>query len=364
MPDYKPDWEFTLETIKNHRCVLLLGPEAAAIDKNGKTYHQELVEKLNIEANDHVVSYYDHEELFLFRDSVSRTKMIIELKKVYRTPPANMEMFTQLAAIPFHIILTTMPLPIMEETLNGNHHSAFFNMIQPQTEIPEPTVDAPLVYGLTGSLKSYDSLILTHDDLFKYLSAILANQNLPTEIKSQLQEAELFLFLGFSFDKWYVQLLLRLLNLHKESSFLRYAANQKINADVVAFCEEQFRIEFVKNDIEAFVDELSRRWEAEVAKQGPAKAGNDSQTFKERILSMLEKDRLEEAIPLLLTRVREMAGKELENDLIQISGNLSNLNQMIKDDILDHTSARQARNKIRLALIQIVNELPDDHMTN
>ena len=70
------------------------------------------------------------------------------------------------------------------------------------------------------------------------------------KLKSLLQDdSKIFFFLGFEFDKWYTQLLLRLICGEKES--IRYAAlNKNMDNDTHDFIFYQFKVDFIENEID------------------------------------------------------------------------------------------------------------------
>jgi SIR2-like domain/CHAT domain len=67
---------------------------------------------------------------------------------------------------------------------------------------PEPTVGEPLVYHLFGRLDDPDSLVLTEDDYFEWLTAWIDRKKLiPSAVKAALTKNAL-LFLGYRLDDW------------------------------------------------------------------------------------------------------------------------------------------------------------------
>jgi hypothetical protein len=97
------------------------------------------------------------------------------------------------------------------------------------------------------------------------MKAVFGSPGLPTKLKSSLESAKTFICLGFDFDKWYSQLLLRMLSEKKGSSIKKYAINTDIaDADTTTFLVHQFGITFLGED-QRFFQELHRRCAAEKA---------------------------------------------------------------------------------------------------
>jgi hypothetical protein len=72
------------------------------------------------------------------------------------------------------------------------------------------------------------------------------------KFKDQLHESKAVLFLGFSFDKWYFQLLLWIMKV--DSKKLRSHLITQDN--LKKFCEEEFNVEFFDDDASQIIDEL------------------------------------------------------------------------------------------------------------
>jgi len=68
--------------------------------------------------------------------------------------------------------------------------------------IEQPTVQRPLVYHLFGRLEDPDSLVLTEDDYFEWLTAwIDKKQVIPPVVRKALTNSSM-LFLGYQLDDW------------------------------------------------------------------------------------------------------------------------------------------------------------------
>ena len=66
----------------------------------------------------------------------------------------------------------------------------------------EPTPERPLVYHLYGRLDNLNSLVLSEDDYFAWLSAWISDRPIiPPSVRAALSSKPL-LFLGYSLDDW------------------------------------------------------------------------------------------------------------------------------------------------------------------
>ena len=95
-----------------------------------------------------------------------------------------------------------------------------------------------------GEYKQTTSLVLCFNHLFDYLSSILGDNKLHTELRTELDEALTIFFLGFKYDKWYFKLIMRLLN--KDDDVLRQASFKEVedNEEIINFYENEFGFRF------------------------------------------------------------------------------------------------------------------------
>jgi hypothetical protein len=123
---------------------------------------------------------------------------------------------------------------------------------QPSTQhapedIETPTRALPLFYNVAGCVAREASLLLDYDDLLRLLEGMLSAPKLPERLRNTLGDTKSFLFLGFQFDRWHTQLLLRLLNMRQA---VRRIATQTAlpDDDTQAFLLNQFKIKFLGAD--------------------------------------------------------------------------------------------------------------------
>lgn len=256
------NWEDLIYSIQEKETILLMGPEVLKNAK-GEVLQDILYQKLANEKSEMIYDYYDKEGFFLFKEEMFKGLFVREIKKFYKeieTP----EIFKHLVQIPFHVIINTTPDLILKSTfdkhgLENNFH--YFSHNEPESEITMPDSNKPLIYNLFGTLEGNDeSVILSHDDLFKYLQAILGKKSIPQGLKKLFESAKELIFLGFRFDKWYVQLMLRIFELEKgKFAFNRIASGMSSEDKLKGMVFNQFKIKFVDTNIEDFIKMLYQK---------------------------------------------------------------------------------------------------------
>ena len=220
---------------------------------------------------------------------------------------------------------------------------------EPHDRIAASPRDTRLLFNLLGVLSDHNSLVLTHDDLFRYFSPILGDKKLTSDLyidlSHTLRQATDFVFLGFQFDQWSIQMLLRLLNPDRNKG-LHYAVNPAVAADTRVFFADQFEVEFVEGISPAqFLEELCTRWAAEEQQRQTAGV----------LLKQTLRDWLRQG---LLARILERLGDTpAKADADFQLGRLNTLRQSIREGVVSSESALLEMNRIRKATQELIETL-------
>lgn len=259
------DWDTIIKTIERRRCILFIGP-CLNVDHDGKSLQSKFFSKLAADFKDDILSYNDSDGFFLFKDASARINIMYKIIDFY-TENANQELLSKIAEIPLHTYISITPDTALKETFEKKgfpFHFEYFEKTVRKDIDESPDEKKPLIYNLYGSISNEESLVLSHDDLFEYVKAMLANNTIPIEVRSNLESAYNLIFIGFEFDKWYIQLILSLLNIDK-FKFSKYAAALHTSNDVQTLYTKHFKINFVNSRIDEFIGELHQRFAAKNA---------------------------------------------------------------------------------------------------
>jgi hypothetical protein len=352
------DWEFIIETIKHQKCVLFLGPDLLSLDFDN-SLEEEISSFLEVETNADIKSFYPNDGLFLFSSRAKKTKTFYKLKKFYSQPSRNLNLlYEKIAQIPFHLIINLSPDLVFAETMSRIGYAHSFSYFWKNTaEAPlftRPSRDRPAIYNLLGTIEQQESMVLSHTDLFEYLEAIFGSSTLPEILKKEIKEAHNFIFLGVPFQRWYMQLLLRILYIHNDYDFVRYAASQVSTMEIQAFCSEHFKIEFVPNRIEAFVEELFTKCEeAEILNEPSQNAIFSVENAK----NLLKEDKLQMCLNLIEEHVTNSNVKDIEDSVLLLTSKFKRLRKRIMQDIISKEEADLSYNKIRFEILSLLKEL-------
>ncbi len=347
------EWDFILDKIKKEKCILLLGPELW-LSKEGKPFEQLLLEQIESDDSKKQLSYYKKDGFFLFNSAEEKMHFGYKMEQLYQSE-CDDEVFHTISRLPFHLIISATPdlnLKRVFEKNNINHNFSFYDKTTAPEEVPEPTNEAPLIYNLLGNVEKWESLILTYDDLFDFLSEIMGDRELPTNLKNALKEADSLIFLGFKFEKWYVQLLLRILQLQMGKT--KYAYNKAFDYETKCFCIEQFKIKFVDEDMHLFIRELYDKCEAEGLLR---ETGDEESVVSEQIENFIAQDKIEKAIQTAKAFFSGKGETDLVEDIILLEGRYNRLMRKINLGVLEESTSEVDHNKIKLALMELNKEL-------
>lgn len=206
-------WEVIMDSIQDSKAILIIGGEI--FNHNGKNLDVLLREAVG----SHAKAYADG--LFHFKGG----GLILSYSAIKRFYNQSFEhvskVLDKITQIPFHIIFSATPddqirQAFIRQKLPFSYD--FYFKRQPAKAMPEITASKPLLYNLFGDLKERNSLVLTYDDLFDYFTSTSEGNSMSSLLKSEIRGANNFIFIGLPFDKWYVRLLLRVLEQHTQES--------------------------------------------------------------------------------------------------------------------------------------------------
>lgn len=237
-----------VKRIEGKKCIVILGPQL--IYENGLNQTAQLA-KFLIDKFGEQVKYYPDDEMLKMSGKV-RLQIEDEIKEFYDQLKPS-EVYRELASIPFPMIINTAPDTTLNKAFQEKGLGFDYDYYR-KYEAPKEVLrkNRTFIYNIFGDYSDINSMILTFDDLFDYLFSIMGDNEL--NIKSDLRNATSVLFFGFSFDKWYFKLLLRLMQVN-ENKLLH--SNDISQENIKNFYSEQFEVEFFdKNSAEEIISEI------------------------------------------------------------------------------------------------------------
>ncbi len=335
------DWEDVLDTLEEQKCVLFLGSGAFSAPGGGDI-NTALHHYLDADNPEHkYINVSNPDGFFLFKKSRYKRRVIGEMRDFFNQPfPETEAQFGRLARLPFPMIVTLTPDNILSRVFDamGFESQLDFYHLRKKAgdEFKKPTGEKPLIYNLLGNVEEPESMVLTHSDFFDYLQSVFVEGNrMHVALREELEAMDRYIFLGLPYEKWYFQLLLRVLSLHSEklSEIERMALKEFEDPRLHKIYTDEFKLEFFPANTEEFIGELYRRCEAAnllktVPEVDPSFANLPDPT-QEQLLEWVAKAETEKAmihLKVFLDR-RKPKSSELVNELTVLRNQYNLLQQ-------------------------------------
>jgi len=262
------NWKPILNDLEKERAVLLIGPDFLPHQEVsvGADFYAHLADQLG----DGATHFFARDDLFLFDNAVSKMDAQTEAEGFYKALVVDEAVLSHIAELPFPLIISVNPdlaLPQFFSKRQVNFQFDYFSTKDKATpgNISKPTATSPLIYNLCGSIEDYQSLVLDFDDMFELLKNLLGDFGVPKPVSDVLVNATTYIFIGFRFDKWYTQLLLRYLNKNRDrfsNANKNYATKTIIHdEDAKGFFQQQFNLSIYGADWQ-FLNDLHAEYAA------------------------------------------------------------------------------------------------------
>ncbi len=267
------DWTSLTSSIESGRCILMLGPDAFTVEIDGQVI--PVAVGLARFVRDRLgPDFADLDPATPWR--VAQVAVAAEdaytlrgwAEAFYDQNDTVSDPLRVLAALPFRLVVNTSPGFSAERALREakpDMFADFYDRTAPaRTELPDATVEAPVLYGLYGSLSQPASMILSDDDRFDFLiSVITENPPLPRKLTSALCDPrQSFLFLGFNLTQWQLRMLTYVMFRrvqHDNKSFALELEQAMPDEDARLFYTVGQKVHFVDLELPELTAELSRR---------------------------------------------------------------------------------------------------------
>lgn len=370
------DWELLLRLLKRKKAVLLIGPEVAvsgrqpqlALKETLQAFIRKDLEGQLSQTELDRIEYYSEDGFFFYEDGY-KVQVLDSILTFYEDLEVT-DVYRKLAQLPFHCILSLSPdnlickafdelkLPYTFHHYNKNRYAE--NEDDAKLDF-SPSVDNRLIYNLFGSVDKEDSLIVSYQDLFTFLEKVFNNHKLPKTVRETLQTASCFVFIGFDYGKWYLKLLLRMLNIHDKVR-KKYGMDTPARPTVESFFVNEFDMNFTGVGALDFVEELHLQCAeagllvtADQVQMVPEKMDADRCT---RARALIGEGKLEKAFALLLPTNEEiLAPRAFTDAVIQLSGRWKQLKQENTiEGVVHYDDFKLESNRITKALLELLTQ--------
>lgn len=365
-----------LDAMEANKCVLILGNYAFSkpTPKPGSPEAESFLPELLLREQkkwaagttpENAPDYYSVAQSLIQKAGGQRMFMELTNIKLDDLGPVQKDRFRQLSEIPFDLILSTYPFDLLHEVFMDNqiaHQYDYYSFLQEANKLEPFDSERPLIYNLFGSVRHKESMVISLDRLYKFLFGILGVRQLPKVIQDKMQQATHLVFLGFSFDDWYMKLLLRMLKVHeKDISYAHPPGPAGLRKQNQMFFESNFQVTFLDKKIDDFVTEMHAYCDSEgmLRQKSPEAAISPYQNLQ----TLVAKYRLEEALGILDEMIIR-DGKE--GSLLRELGDFQRTYHKIKEwenyDSYSHQELeekwQQLRNSLSTFIDQVATQIP------
>jgi hypothetical protein len=251
------------------RCVLMLGPDAVRpTDPNGvpvpilDQLRRHLIEELAEEGTPAPESKRTSAVAQVVVDIKGRDRLIEWVDDFFDDLSVDDPTLRALVKLPFGLIVNTVPGFDLREILGPKFDARSYDRLgSAAVQLPDWSVEQPLLFNLYGARENPDSLVLTDSDLVDVLvSVIRGDPRLPVKLTSAFKDPDLtFIFLGFQLYHWQLRVLLHVLNegaSKPSESFAQEVQRAELDDGARTFYRMRNRIRIVDMDPSHFMSRL------------------------------------------------------------------------------------------------------------
>jgi hypothetical protein len=267
------DWTSLTASIESGHCILMLGPDAFVADFDGE------VLPVTVGLARYVKDQLGPEHADLDASnpwSVAQVAIATEdtntligwVRTFYEKYDTVSDALQCLASLPFPLIINTSVGLSAERAFKSAKSDTYVDFYDrtagAHEQLPDPSINAPIVYNLFGSLDHPESMILSENDRLDFLISIISeNPPLPTKLISTLGDPKRsFLFLGFNLGHWQLRMLMYavLRKVQRENkSFALELEPDGLDTDAILFYLSGHKVHFVDLDLPTLTTELRAR---------------------------------------------------------------------------------------------------------
>jgi TIR domain/SIR2-like domain len=273
------DWQALVSVIKKGKCILMLGPETAVEEVDGKpqllccSIANLLAQGIDSGIKNHIDPCNLMETAQYYSLKWGKNYLHTKVHKFYNKRQSLTSNFHRnLAALPFRLAINTSPDHMFHTALTHQGKApkmGWYNFKQKNAVMDTTGTDQqPMVFYLYGQPDEEDSLVLTENDLLDFLVSIVSKDTLPDRLINAIKEPDTsFLFLGFGFKHWYLRILLHILAVeNRENHSIALEdftphSEAEFKSTVLFYQEGPYKIRFFNHGFDDFAKELRRHFE-------------------------------------------------------------------------------------------------------
>jgi hypothetical protein len=197
----------TCDSLNQQKCVLVLGPDIYINEMGTQVWEKnEYLATLEKDISD--CTYFPNDGVLKFADK-DRFKIQQSVKKFF-SGSGDVQLLESISAIRFPLIINASPDESLFNYLHDLDPDVQFDYFEGEEDENKSIAfdrHKPLIYNIFGKASDPQSLIISHDILYRKMQELLPVNSFPGCVRDYLQKANSILFVGFRYDSWAYQLL-------------------------------------------------------------------------------------------------------------------------------------------------------------
>lgn len=242
-----------LTPLKDNNLILVLGPDFNNLRENTAN---AILKDERIKSR---ISHYDeNSNIFIFNENLSTAACratACDIKSVIKSLfsealTEEKNIYNYISQLSFSCVINLSPDEYLKNTLDKFNYQQQYSSYLLRSAIQDSAkilhevdnINYPVTYNLFGLYAKPNSLIVTYEDLMKFFSQIFSKPSIDDKLKEYLKiedgtqaSPKQFIFLGFRYESWHMQLIMQLLNIHmhNEPANLNLNNNSKIPGSII-----------------------------------------------------------------------------------------------------------------------------------
>ncbi|KAA3621512.1 MAG: hypothetical protein DWQ02_27580, partial [Bacteroidetes bacterium] len=277
-------------------------------------------------------------------------------------------------AIPFKLVLNFSPDLLLKSVFDKrkipvNYHCYGLKKTQkPEAEF-EVARDKPTIYNFLGDPKVPGSLIYTYKALFEYLKSLYENKPFDVKFRDYLSSIQNFIFLGFSYEKWYLSLMLHILEFLKETPGIQRSIhghmiscekNEKKhpgpsserNGNMLTFYQNEMKVDFIEEcDVQEFILQLY----GACGHLGILRTQVPKPQLKEKVDKEIIKGKIDNAIKLIIEFLDKNKLEKKKNAIIRLQGNYNANKDKFQQKLIKKEDFEVEENNFKKYLLELAS---------
>ena len=266
--------------IRSRQCILFLGPNTLRCKEDGVStppFNQVLARSMAQELDENTIYFAENQRDNLSYIAQRYTEMPgymvgeqgRKALEVYNESTIDDSVYRALAPLPWKVVINTNHddrlAQIMKAKEYGTCQFGYYSIANQPEQLANKHFpadsDGVLLYNLFGSFNDPSSILLTESQLLCFTRKTLAKEPaLDPKVRSEFESPNYYyLFLGFDFDQWYAKIIFdTVLKLTRQENhaFSVFPRGVAINQSNREFFEEEFKIYFVSDDMDSYLNAI------------------------------------------------------------------------------------------------------------